>query len=664
MPLWSLTGGLRLQRFSKKSTLMTRRQYQFLGIVLAVTAVYFACFAVWYSGTPLGQNPVLDGREMLQMAEDIRAGELPNEPFYRAPLYPYLLSLTLSDGDTVATRALKARWFNGLFHVITTVMVFLLALRVWRHDVAALLSGLLWGGYPVALHFAGDPLDTTLGITWLLAALLTTVLALERKVIWLALPAGLLLGLATLTRPHALAVGGGWLVLLAIASAYYVLRQKRETALVVAAHAALSGLGLMLVLVAFGAINQARSGVFTLMPTQGGYNLWAANKPGANGRYFVQSVSLQNLERHINPASYEANHLYQAEHGEAADTTTVNAYWRNRALAHMTANPVDFAGHVAAKAYFLIHNHEQYNNKTYAVHKARSPWLWWHPLGWTLLLVAAILACVLSRLPTSALTVIAWLMCYAAGLLLFYVSARFRLPLAAMLAVLAGGLYPANLAIRQAGISRARLCLACALVVILAGMSLFAFGNVRDPKTLAQDYLLMAQAAFDVGQDEAAYQLATHAQDIRADLPAARELEMLASYNRVVVPAAAEGRRLPEATYEAFAQRYRSLVGYSPQADTTYGIYLWQLGQSSEAVTLWRRGAATPNPSQELATIALFLTRNLDTLEATSPLTRMAKALRDDPEALRQLSATLPEPVFQQQLNYLGSLFAKRERTN
>jgi hypothetical protein len=42
---------------------------------------------------------------------------------------------------------------------------------------------------------------------------------------------------------------------------------------------------------------------------------------------------------------------------------------------------------MARKAYALLNNWEQYNNKTYAFHKALSPWLSWNPLCWGLLLV-------------------------------------------------------------------------------------------------------------------------------------------------------------------------------------------------------------------------------------------------------------------------------------
>ena len=96
---------------------------------------------------------------------------------------------------------------------------------------------------------------------------------------------------------------------------------------------------------------------------------------------------------------------------------------------------------MARKAYALLDNWEQYNNKTFAFHKARSPWLRWNPICWGALLVLGVAGA--ARLgaesPRAARALAAVAAAVAASILLFFVSARFRLPLAAVLAVLAGG---------------------------------------------------------------------------------------------------------------------------------------------------------------------------------------------------------------------------------
>ena len=51
-----------------------------------------------YAATPLGQVPLLDVRETLELARAIATGNLPPEPFYRAPLYAALLGLVAGTG--------------------------------------------------------------------------------------------------------------------------------------------------------------------------------------------------------------------------------------------------------------------------------------------------------------------------------------------------------------------------------------------------------------------------------------------------------------------------------------------------------------------------------------------------------------------------------------
>ncbi len=65
-----------------------------LWIALASFGYAFLHF-VWYWQAPFGISPVLDSRESLLLAEKIASGTLEKEPFYRAMLYPFLLSLLL-----------------------------------------------------------------------------------------------------------------------------------------------------------------------------------------------------------------------------------------------------------------------------------------------------------------------------------------------------------------------------------------------------------------------------------------------------------------------------------------------------------------------------------------------------------------------------------------
>jgi hypothetical protein len=267
-------------------------------------------------------------------------------------------------------------------------------------------------------------------------------------------------------------------------------------------------------------------GVAGFLPWQGAYNLWAANRPGANGRYYTQGVSLPAAVARANPARAESILLYEEETGgQPPDIALMNAHWRLRFLGEVSSHPLRWGALMARKAYALLNNWEQYNNKTFAFHKARSPWLRWNPICWGLLLMLGVAgaARLASESPRAAAALAAvWAAC-ALSILLFFVSARFRLPLAAVLAALAGG------ALARPGFWRgwsAASRSALAALVALAGIAAFSnLGNVQDPSTFVQDHVLLARAAFTVGDDATAMSEAAEALKMQPWHPDALAIE-------------------------------------------------------------------------------------------------------------------------------------------
>ena len=96
-------------------------------------------FVLDYLGDALGQVPVLDGRENLALAEQIGRGQLSTEPFYRAMLYPWVLSIVMLIGAAVPWVAL----FGFLLHMLSSVLVGALAWSLWKRRRAALCAGCL-----------------------------------------------------------------------------------------------------------------------------------------------------------------------------------------------------------------------------------------------------------------------------------------------------------------------------------------------------------------------------------------------------------------------------------------------------------------------------------------------------------------------------------------
>ena len=351
--------------------------------------------------------------------------------------------------------------------------------------------------------------------------------------------------LAALTRPQYLPA---WLLLPA---ALWV-RQHSPRELLRGAAVLAVGAAFFL---AYGLWQHRVCGEFRVIPWQGPYNLWAANEPGANGRYYEQRLNLAYTGNGGNPAQMESILRYHAETGGADGSIgEMNAHWRRCFLDYVCHHPVDWLRLMAVKTYVLLNDWEQYNNKTFAFQKSLSPWLRWNPIGWGVLLMLAVAGFrrLQTRAGSIAATAAAIAVVYAAGVLLFYVSGRFRLPLAALGCVMAGGALARPFFWRGLA-PAARASLAVALCV--AGFVAFSgFCGVRDIRTVIQDRLLIARAAQVCGDDAETWrqaQVVIAADATRAD---AHEYALTSGFNRLLAG------DLPPADLPAWRRSARSLL--------------------------------------------------------------------------------------------------------
>jgi 4-amino-4-deoxy-L-arabinose transferase-like glycosyltransferase len=486
-----------------------------IALPAALALLYALGHLDWYLGTPLGRVPVLDERENIDLANAIAGSLLPAVPFYRAPGYALALACLRWAGVSAGGLFPAALLFGALLHGINTALVAAIAGRPFGAR-GALIAGLFFGFDPVLVHFATQALDATLSLAFFLGGLfffLAAVTAPQRARAWAA--AGLLWAAATLARPNYLLV---W-ALVPAAAAFSVSTTRARLRLLPSALA-----GVLL----FGAASAWQwnvSGVAGFLPWQGPYNLWAANRPGANGRYYTQHVSLPPELARANPARAESILLYAEEtQGQPPEIPAMNAHWRRRFMQEVVSHPLRWGRLMLRKAYALLNNWEQYNNKTFAFHKALSPWLRWNPICWGVLLVLGVAgaARLAAEAPRTAAAAAAVGLACAASILLVFVSARFRLPLAGLLAVLAGGALASPGFWRHwSGGRRAALAASIALAGLLSFSSL---DGVADPATFVQDHVLLARAAFTVGDDGTAAREAGEALKLQPWHPDARAI--------------------------------------------------------------------------------------------------------------------------------------------
>lgn len=633
--------------------------------------LYQAAFHAWYGGSLLGRYPVLDGREILLLAEAIATGQLPAEPFYRAPLYSSVLAPFYGLGISEEGVIWIARLINLLSHLGGAIAIGWLARWFWQDSRAGWAGFALAGFYPVTLHFAGDPLDTVFAWGLFVGSLAILTKALPNgcpkrgwsRYPWLA-GAGLLFILAVAARPHYLVT----LPVYGLPLLYWTWRERRLPggeflALV---------LPLILGALLLGWTNLRVGGEFRILPWQGPSNWYAANQPGAHGKFFVHSRELPLEDLHQNPTRRESELIFVEETGHPGDWSIAefNAFWQEKNARLRREETGTLIRQMLTKALYLIHHTEQYNNKTYHFHAQRTPLLRWNPLGWAVLftLAVAILPLALRQFP---LRTGSWMLTFAllaGGIILYFVSARFRLPLATLLMIPAAGWFVQSVHGQlKEGLSRVIPVIGAGLVALF--FSLYPWPGVNTPDTTIEDRLLLAQAADQLGEDDLAI---LYAQDVLSEQPdrlAAWEVKVNARLNQFLLNLWEE--KIPATSIlsleEDLPQVRREEI---PIVQWTLSLIRWQQGRETEAIDLWTAlaedgflrgrpelGALLVNdPDHRVKWIEQTETYLSQPEAVPSPYLLAGLALIGNPEGQTRLARTFPPPAVPRLLNLWRNL--------
>lgn len=595
----------------------------FFTTVLGLVAFYMLLYLGWYWGTPLGQIPMLDGAENINLAEMIHNSTLPVEPFYRAMLYPWLLSLFFYIGADIDTLIAVASILGIFFHVINAALTGWLAHKVWKTEKALLAGTLLYGLYPVAVYFSADPLDIVPALTFTLLSLCLYVHSSETGSNRFMALSSLSLVIGFFMRPNVLPLAALYLISLFSKQ----LRKSAIYALLILAAGLCTG----------GLVNYWHSGQFRIMPWQGPFTFYIANaSKNANGKYFTQTVYIPEREHWQNPARLESEALYlqNTNKFKINSIDEFNNYWKQLTREKIAANPVKWLKLTARKAYYYFHNFEQYNNKTYSFHKSLSPVLRYNPLGWGLLLILAVLALAGNRLPgRNGKTVIFAFLIMAASTIIFLVSGRFRLLSVPMLIAIAAGITNMKLGRLFTGKNMA-------IALVVAAIVFPNFFKVADTSTLVSDYLLMAQSNARLFNFQQQYAWADKATKAHPENLNAIRLKIVAFINLVLE------EQITDETYWKLVARELDFLNAERKvfSDTTFasGCYAYKhLGDKEKAFEFWQYGLE--NLAQtELYLAALLLTDKIKPSDkllefAESPLMWYALVEKgalenDDPE--------------------------------
>ena len=432
-------------------------------VVFGLAAVVRAAHLLAIRDAPFFPLYMGDAASYHLWALDLAAGNwIGDRSFYQAPLYPYFLGAVYT---AIGNHPAVIRAVQSLMGAAACGLVALAALRLFGRR-AAWTAGVLLALYAPAVFFDGIVQKASLAffLTSLLLWLVARAAARERDgpgegaagagpaPRWLWPATGAVLGLLVLTRENALVlapvlVGWAWLRRPAGADdegageedgeggpGAGLLRRLRPRGLGAAGLLVAGGLA---VLGPVAVRNWAVSGELHLTTSQFGPNFYMGNNPRATGLPQPLRIGRDNprFERR------DAVELAERATGRELSPGEVSAYWTDRALDYVASRPLDWLGLMGRKLFLFWNDVEIGDTEDLYTHADHSPVLeaLRHLFRFGVLAVLGLLGVWVTRRDARLWPFRLLPLVYLASVLLFFVFARYRHPVAPFLALFAGG---------------------------------------------------------------------------------------------------------------------------------------------------------------------------------------------------------------------------------
>jgi Flp pilus assembly protein TadD/4-amino-4-deoxy-L-arabinose transferase-like glycosyltransferase len=433
---------------------------------------------------PFFDHPIMDGAYHDSWAREIAAGQLSRaEPFFRAPLYPFVLGImyAVSKGSFILPRV-----FQFVLGGLTSVVVYTLSRRL-MNLTAAVIAAALCAVYPVLVYFEGELLTETLFTFLSMLGVLLVDTARRRRAPALWFAGGLALGMAVITRPT-IAL---FLPLVIVGALAYAKPRAAATAALLA--------GMVLPVAPVTIHNYTVSGEFIPVVWQGGINLYLGNNEAADG----WSATSPEIRKDWWGGYRDMIAIPREALGRDPTYGEVSDFWTGKALDFVRSQPLRWSGLMLKKIAIFWSSLEFPNNQDYNFMKIHS-WILRNPIVnfGTVAPLSLLGIIVLLRRARRLYFIYAFLLSYFAASIAFFVCARYRSPALPVLCMFAGGAAAYLIGLLKSGrFLRVLLC-AGALVPLALVVNVNLTGE--HPPDLAQSYTQVGKVYVERGDDASA----------------------------------------------------------------------------------------------------------------------------------------------------------------
>jgi tetratricopeptide (TPR) repeat protein len=369
--------------------------------------------------TPFFKGLIIDGREYYDWGLRIAQGQLLwNEPLFRAPLYPYLLAIILM---CFGSHVVGIYVVQALLGAVNCVLIYWLGAALLGRRVGA-VAGIGAALYSQFIYFGARVETVTLVIFLNLLFILALLRAMKKWEIAWWIVVGVLLGLSALARATILLLLPVLMIWIVVACRGPASRRWACLAALFVATACIVGPVI--------ARNSHLDGNIVGIAASGGINFYKGN----NAHY--EKVLAIRPGYAWDRLAYE-----QVWTGEAQGIIKSSGYFFRKGLRFIATQPLAYVLLVGKKLLIFLNAYEISDNEHIGFIQSHLGIFRLPLLGYGVVCPLALVGLVLSFLRRDRIGVL-YLMCgfyLVAVAVLFFVTARYRLPIVPYLLILASG---------------------------------------------------------------------------------------------------------------------------------------------------------------------------------------------------------------------------------
>jgi len=374
------------------------------------------------TSTPLFHGLAVDDEKYESFALQILKGNFTHKDFiYLNALYPFFLALIyLIFGHSNLSVVL----IQGIIDSISCVVIYYIASILFNKKVG-IIAALTYACYGIAIFYTGILLAPTVVIFFTLLFIASLLFAQETRRTLIFFISGILFGFVVLARPNVS------LFLFFLPMWFFTVLKNKVGIRKSIQGSLLLLVGFLMIISLITVRNYSIEKRFSPFSVQGGINFYTGNNPKAQGHFMSpHGISISPVEQ----VKTSIHHAEQ-ESGERLTPSQSSRYWFFKGLQFIKNNPLD-ALNLYTKKFALFWRKEEIPlNINYSLSKTLVPIFRLPFFSFGIIAPFAILGIILFTRRKSNLLLTLFIFSYMVSVIIFFISARYRLPITPFLII-------------------------------------------------------------------------------------------------------------------------------------------------------------------------------------------------------------------------------------